>query len=1468
MVQWLLVFWTVLVVTETRPVAATSIEAISRKLFVEKNPPDCQEWNVNNRLECWLWQLKIPIPNESFSADWITVSIEDMVCSAFALQNLQPTYDPSLPHSLDLSIHRIVASCEGKYHASGGISGKVQASVGEASSTTAAVQVSLRLLPSTNYVLPRPYTFQTTSCQTQLMAKDIHFGGSASAKLIQLFSKTIGHYITDALREEICPLLPKKLDPLVTHYLHQLDNWMKPYLPKHQCQQPHPIDNEKFLSIDHRRLGASMSNDDPSPRFISSSFNNHSSTMNPLDWDSVRWTLTAINTQISDHLQSPWIISANATRRYCPKQQQCQDLLRGISGLFRSILGPALTIPVPTYFHNISLPVLPAPLDATISMGLKHLAIRGLDLLNALQIIRPDHNQSLTTRVATDNSLELQAPMSLHIQMPKAQHALDEPFILKINITKFETLLQTSTEIFHWDNLTLLQVVNAVQRFSEDPTPSNIRPTLGCLIRTIALVENHDWWMSMILESISISRFPKQRKPLLDQLSNQTRSIASSLEEDLDRVINSVIELVSREYTSLWTDLIQGLIQDPVRHSLNNFLADWLQHHASSEPFCPAISPSTQPKFLNFTKFIVLNHLNDFLNHRSTIHTMNLFLKCSGQLLEGFVAGFRPSSSARNESLFKLIGVETRHWNAVQRVQVLQPLDDTLMKSLIQWGSDTMVPELQVKMRVTASNISGSVNVTFFAGFHGEVETRFEYDLNRLENLTVAHLLQQVQCAMVPTADFELFGGAYPAPMVGLNISALLNGQTIFFSTLEDHQGNIVADEVAMAMNWTVNWIREISNQALEGWTARSSDMCPGLVPGTATPDPPDEDKTSSMWYNYRVIWIVLTAVVLAQGGIFNVMVRPREEATNEQLLDASGDFIFDPSPLEDDIDDYVASIRDLDQALLSDIRNRNESVEDVGTSLTFEDEPHFIGEGQVLESEPLVKPLFLTPHLPAWVRFVIPISTIGTIVLLVSSNLSVGASVDLTLRVGTNGTIPISGLFHFSLGNTISELYGAGIYPLLFLVVVFSGIWPYAKLIWMLIIWNTPFSDTRQREQRLLTLDALSKFSLVDTYVLVVMLVAFRFHLDLFQSLGLDVYVTPEYGFYAFLLATCLSLLIGHGMLYFHRMTEHSRYNCCSESGVGLENASILSCAFVRSANGSKRRPSWLVRIATVASCLAALVCLVIGMSKESFSFDIGGLAGIALGDDHLTHYSVLSLGWAIRDSIPDATRAVVCLQLAYYFYAVVTPVACLLLLLTLLVTPVPLQVQQNLVVAAEITHAWSAIEVFVLSIMAALFQLSTFASFIMGNRCDVLNGLMKTLVEKGLLPEQEDDRGGSPPTCFSVTARMDFFQGQDDDGPSGSSLGSRCLILGVILNACIAKWVLQLAHECVQERQRQQRLGNGDDDEDDDDEMRRDPNEEDKEEGVVVEDDSGNGGRNEAPNNDDEEEDATSRPEWRFWF
>ena len=93
------------------------------------------------------------------------------------------------------------------------------------------------------------------------------------------------------------------------------------------------------------------------------------------------------------------------------------------------------------------------------------------------------------------------------------------------------------------------------------------------------------------------------------------------------------------------------------------------------------------------------------------------------------------------------------------------------------------------------------------------------------------------------------------------------------------------------------------------------------------------------------------------------------------------------------------------------------------------------------------------------------------------NSSLSVGAPVDLRHETPTS-TMTLPSLFSFSLANTIVEMYHARIYTLLGIVVVFSGVWPYAKLLVIGLAWIAPTSilDCRQRERVLETLDALSK--------------------------------------------------------------------------------------------------------------------------------------------------------------------------------------------------------------------------------------------------------------------------------------------------------------------------------------------------------------------------------------------------------
>ena len=77
----------------------------------------------------------------------------------------------------------------------------------------------------------------------------------------------------------------------------------------------------------------------------------------------------------------------------------------------------------------------------------------------------------------------------------------------------------------------------------------------------------------------------------------------------------------------------------------------------------------------------------------------------------------------------------------------------------------------------------------------------------------------------------------------------------------------------------------------------------------------------------------------------------------------------------------------------------------------------------------------------------------------------------------------------------------------------------------------SSPFSDALV-ECAVRVVDALGKWSLIDAFVMVLFRVAFRFQLTTRDDdawATVDVRVAPRWGFHAFVLATVVSLGVGH---------------------------------------------------------------------------------------------------------------------------------------------------------------------------------------------------------------------------------------------------------------------------------------------------------------------------------------------------
>eukprot|EP01105_Mastigella_eilhardi_P001681 TRINITY_DN119_c2_g1_i1.p1 TRINITY_DN119_c2_g1~~TRINITY_DN119_c2_g1_i1.p1 ORF type:complete len:772 (-),score=159.08 TRINITY_DN119_c2_g1_i1:973-3288(-) len=138
---------------------------------------------------------------------------------------------------------------------------------------------------------------------------------------------------------------------------------------------------------------------------------------------------------------------------------------------------------------------------------------------------------------------------------------------------------------------------------------------------------------------------------------------------------------------------------------------------------------------------------------------------------------------------------------------------------------------------------------------------------------------------------------------------------------------------------------------------------------------------------------------------------------------------------------------------------------------------------------------LLLHPRINVMLRFAMPLLIAANAALFLVSNTSGGATVHLVVDSATGRVISLPSMFVFTLANSVKDMWEAGIWPLALLVAGFSGAWPYLKLVLMFAAWVTPTRvlPVKYREYALMLLDALGKWSMLDSYMMIMFMVAFH---------------------------------------------------------------------------------------------------------------------------------------------------------------------------------------------------------------------------------------------------------------------------------------------------------------------------------------------------------------------------------------
>lgn len=705
---------------------------------------------------------------------------------------------------------------------------------------TDGVQLGMQIVNQNRKHVVMPYELHTTQCASKLQVPrhGIHFSGSMSARIIDLFSLSIAHWISNALESQVCPLVQQQLDPILTTYIQQADHWLEQYLPNEEESQSR-IDSinstttRRQLLIEGRQEqeALSMSDDTTTTTTVPTTpTTNHS---DPTSFPVIQSILSWGNAFLRNHLNRGFL--GNWIPALCD-QADCADLFRGITGIFHKYTHGRIHFPAPALFKNITFQL---PYGATVSLSVQHINWQGLDAMKTFQFLNP-----LTTLESP--GWNISAHVHLRVDTLPGNSSfrtdpLEESFQLLLNLTNIQAIASTILQVQEWDQLDMFQVVEAIQDIA---LGKNRTQNIACLVHSIRTLNIPDFLVDVLVSSISIT--------------NQQ----DSLEDDLDGLVNTVLELTLTEYPVLVTSVIQGFINGPAKQALNDYLEQFLEQWGGSEA-CRPLTPSSHPHWVNFTKIKFLETVNHFLNHEHAMETMNQYLDCFSRVLVHHQTTTTSSSSSEEELSLLLSSknsnntneeislhlrkLELSHFDSLDEIKIFSPSlnDSSYLETSVNWGS-TSLPQADIALELSypAFDFHAAINITAFLGLVDlVVGTRVDYNLNQLGNITVANLLEHGQCALAPATELRLVQTSHlDVGRIGINISAVVAGGA-FDDIVIDASTDaypVVQEWFTSMLAWSWGSVRQVANKAAEKLVVQSSNLCQGVIP------PPAEHEPSS----------------------------------------------------------------------------------------------------------------------------------------------------------------------------------------------------------------------------------------------------------------------------------------------------------------------------------------------------------------------------------------------------------------------------------------------------------------------------------------------------------------------------------------------------------------------------------------------------------------------------------------------
>mmetsp|Transcript_19890 Transcript_19890/g.39019 ORF Transcript_19890/g.39019 Transcript_19890/m.39019 type:complete len:642 (-) Transcript_19890:34-1959(-) len=332
--------------------------------------------------------------------------------------------------------------------------------------------------------------------------------------------------------------------------------------------------------------------------------------------------------------------------------------------------------------------------------------------------------------------------------------------------------------------------------------------------------------------------------------------------------------------------------------------------------------------------------------------------------------------------------------------------------------------------------------------------------------------------------------------------------------------------------------------------------------------------------------------------------------------------------------------------------------------------------------------------------------------------------------------------VYNVSFVQTVRDSWNSGAYGVAVILTILSGIWPYLKNCIMFVAWFVPMRDFH-RAVLLKNLTRFAKWSLIDVFVVIIILAGLRIDLD--GVLVPRVYLVAESraGIYAFCTAALWDLVQGEWMHLRHlRVTEQQLQKPTMEPLFSDEHTSVVQEVMRSSQHAQLSKVVQFLHILLSTVHIALFICT-LSLPGVDFTLD-GNAFGTFFANNPGTYesYRLSEIAPTLLTKDHRATAG----SLAGVAYLVVVSVLCMTIvyIITSIIYPLALNLPwsgplsscsssgtKRLCEMAALLKGFAAFDVFMLALVVTLTEWDRFVNSAMSELTAKFIGCVDPCIE-----------------------------------------------------------------------------------------------------------------------------------------